>query len=186
MSMSSEWINRLRHLGRRSRFEGGLDDEIRFHIETRTAELEESGLSHTDAHAQARREFGPIARMSEDSRAAWQFHWLEDLAADIRYAVRAFRRSPTFTFTAVLSLALGIGANSAIFTALDAVLWRPLPVVEPNRLVDFSISRGKLPPETDLPAPFALQLRESNIFDGLTIETADGLSFLTTAVPSGF
>jgi putative ABC transport system permease protein len=172
-----EWINRLRHLGRRSRFEGDLDDEIRFHIETRAAELEASGVSRSDAHAQARREFGPVARAGENSRAAWQFHWLEDLAADIRYALRAFRRSPTFTLTAVLSLALGIGANSAIFTALDAVLWRPLPVADPGRLVDFSITRGKLPPETDLPAPFAQQLRESNIFDGLTIETADGLSF---------
>src|SRR5882672_10612851 len=177
MSIASEWINRLRHLGRRSRFEGGLDDEIHFHIETRTAELEESGLSHADAHAQARHEFGPIARMSEDARAAWHFKWLEDFIADIRYALRAFRRSPTFTLTAVLSLALGIGANSAIFTTLDAVLWRPLPVADPGRLVDFSITRDKLPVETDLPAAFAQQLRASNIFDGLSIESADGLSF---------
>jgi predicted permease len=177
MAILREWMNRLRHLGRHSRFEGDLDDEIRFHIDSRQAELEASGLSESDAHAQARREFGSIARMAEDSRAAWQFRWLEDLAVDILYALRAFRRNPAFTLTAVLSLALGIGANSAIFTALDAVLWRPLPVADPNRLVNFSISRDKLPVETDLPAAFAEQLRASNIFDGITIEAADGLSF---------
>jgi macrolide transport system ATP-binding/permease protein len=62
-------------------------------------------------------------------------HLLEDLASDLRFAARTFRRSPTFTITAILSLGLGIGANSAIFTALDAVLWKPLPVQNPHTLV---------------------------------------------------
>src|SRR6266436_5560284 len=140
MALGSEWINRLRHLGRRSQFENELDDEVRFHIESRAAELQASGISRPDAMAKARREFGSIARMSEDSRAAWQVRWLEDMLADLRYAARSFRRSPGFTLTAILSLALGIGANAAIFNALYTVLWKPLPVASPERLVDLSIS----------------------------------------------
>src|SRR4030081_316715 len=128
MAIGSEWLDRLLHIGRRTRLEDGLDEGIRFHIETRAQELEDAGLSRSAALIQARREFGSVTLMREDSRAAWQFRWLEDFAADLRYCLRAFRRTPVFALTAVLSLAFGIGANSAIFTALDAVLWRPLPV----------------------------------------------------------
>src|SRR5215212_190858 len=152
MAIGTEWFNRLLHIGRGPRFEDGLDEEIRFHLETRTRELEDAGLARSAALTQARREFGSVALMREDSRADWQFRWLEDLGADLRYCLRAFRRTPVFALTAVLSLALGIGANSAIFTALDAVLWRPLPVAAPEQLVQLSISRTRLPDETDVPA----------------------------------
>src|SRR5260370_27815467 len=121
MSIRSEWINRLRHLARGSRFESDLEDEIRFHIETRAAELEQSGISGPDALAQARREFGSIALAREDSPAAWQFRWLVDLAVDLRHALRAFNPNPAFTLTAVISLALGIRAPSVVFSALDAL-----------------------------------------------------------------
>src|SRR5258708_39265698 len=137
MSFRREWMNRFRYFGRRKPFDGELDDEVRFHFESRTAELEASGLSRADALAQAHREFGPVARMREDSRAAWQFRWLEDLFADLRYALRAFRRSPGFTLTAVLSLALGIGANTAIFSLIDKILLKTLPVREAQQLVAF-------------------------------------------------
>ena len=177
MSIRREWINRFRHLGSRNRFEGDLDDEIRFHIETRVADLKDSGLSAPDALAQAHREFGSIALMREESRAAWNFRWLQDVVVDLRHAFRCFRRSPAFTLTAVLSLALGIGGTSAIYTALDAVLWKPLPVVDPNSLVTFSISRDKRSPQTTVPAAFVGQLRASGIFAGLAVNTGDGLSF---------
>src|SRR6266550_4069059 len=147
-----EWISRLRHFARGPRFESDLEDEIRFHIETRADELEKSGSCRSDALAQARREFGSIALAREDSRAAWQFRWLEDLAVDLRHALRTFRRNPAFTLTAVISLALGIGATSVVFSALDALLWRPLPVADPGSLVKFSISRDRAGPEMDLPA----------------------------------
>src|SRR5204862_1655394 len=149
VAIGTEWLHRLLHLGRPTRFENDLGDEIRFHLETRVRDLQAAGLSHSDALLQARREFGSVSLAREDSRAAWQFRWLADLLSDLRYCLRAFRRTPVFALTAVLSLALGIGANSAIFTALDAVLWRPLRVAAPHQLVHFSISRGKLADETD-------------------------------------
>src|SRR5579871_1533850 len=115
-------MKRFRHLFGRSRFERELDDEIRFHLEARAEELESSGVSREEAMARARREFGSRALAREGSRAAWRFQWLEDLAADVRQALRGFRRNPAFALTALLSLALGIGGASAIYTALDAVL----------------------------------------------------------------
>jgi macrolide transport system ATP-binding/permease protein len=177
LSIFAEWVNRFRYAGRRVRFDDELDDEIRFHLETRAAELERSGLSRDDASAQARREFGSTTRMREESRSAWQFQWLEDLGADLRYAFRSFVRSPGFTVTAVLSLALGIGANTAIFTALDAVLWRPLPVAEPAGLVQLSIlrkgSRGIYNP----PAELVRRLPGTGVFSDVIASTSDGLSF---------
>jgi len=178
MPIRTEWINRLRYAGRRTRFEDEFDDEIRFHLETRAAEIEQTGLSHNDALAQARREFGSVTRSREESRSAWQFVWLQDLAADLRYAFRAFGRSPGFTATAVLSLALGIGANSAIFTALDTVMWRDLPVADPASLVKLSVLRENNVGPFDLPAEFVRQVQESGIFsDVITRPNADGLSF---------
>jgi len=175
MSVWREWANRLR--GRASGFDADLDEEIRCHLEMRAAELVASGVSHADASMQARREFGSRALAGEESRAAWHFQWLADFAADVRHAVRSFRRSPAFTLTAILSLGLGIGATTAIFTALDAVLLRPVPVAQADRLVGFRLTRAIGEPEIDLPAPLARQLKESNIFGGMILAAGDGISF---------
>jgi macrolide transport system ATP-binding/permease protein len=172
-----EWINRLRYLGRRAPFDGELQDEVWFHLESRAAELEEAGLIHRDAQAQARREFGPVARMQENSRAAWQFRWLEDLFADLRFAFRAFSRSPGFTLTAVLSLALGIGANTAIFSAMDTVLWKPLPVADPNRLVRLVATGSNGRWTNQIWADFVRPLRSSGTFADVITLSEDGLSF---------
>jgi macrolide transport system ATP-binding/permease protein len=177
MATRREWINRLRYLGRRSRFEGDLDDEIRFHIENRAEELQGSGVTRDDALAQAQREFGSVIRVREDSREAWQFRSIEDLAADVRYALRAFRRSPGFTLTAVLSLALGIGANSAIFTAMDAVLWKPLPVANPQSLVLLSATREGRRNIGAFELAFANRLQRARVFSDIVVIDSDGLSF---------
>jgi hypothetical protein len=103
--MFTEWLNRLLYLVRRSRFDVELDRELQFHLETRADELEAEGLGREAAMARARREFGPHARTREEVRSAWQFRVLEDLAGDIRYAARAFRRNPAFAATAIVCLA---------------------------------------------------------------------------------
>jgi predicted permease len=178
MGALREWVNRLRYLGGRSRYEDDLDVEVRFHIESRAAELEAAGLSPLEAVAKARSEFGSIARAAEDSRAAWQFRWIEDLAGDLRYGIRSFRRSPGFTVTAILSLALGIGANAAIFNAIYTVLWKPLPVSKPEELVAFSIWSDKEGKASDLPLAFVGQLRRAEIFKDVSVMSADGLSLV--------
>ena len=116
MSLLKEIMRRTGYLGRRSQFDRELDDEIQFHIETRTEELEQEGMPAEAARERARREFGPRARVHEDSRAAWQFQWIEDFWRDLSYAARAFRKSPGFTAVAVLSLGIGVGANYVMFT----------------------------------------------------------------------
>jgi macrolide transport system ATP-binding/permease protein len=172
-----ESLNRLRYLAGLGRGEMDLEDEMRFHLEARAAELESGGMPRDEARALARREFGSLALAQEESRAAWEFRWLRDFASDLRHALRACLRTPAFTLTAVLSLALGIGGASAIYTALDAVLWKPLPVADPDRLVAFSISRENRNPATGLPAAFVSRLRASGVFAAVAVMDDDGLSF---------
>ena len=102
---------------------------------------------------------------------------LQDLTADLLFATRTFRRSPTFSITAILSLALGIGANSAIFTALDTVLWKPLPVANPSSLVRLVAARGHDQELAGLPSGFIDQLRRANLCSDLATFSNDGLSF---------
>jgi len=129
MSVLSEWVNRLRYLGRRARFDSDLADEIQFHLETRAAELREDGVPAAEAMSQARREFGSDAVAREDSREAWQLQWLEHLGADLRFGSRMLRRDKGFSVLAILCLTLGIGANAAVFTWIEGNLLRPFPAV---------------------------------------------------------
>ena len=139
MSQLKESLRRLTYLLRRSRFDRELDTELQFHVEARADELVETGLPRTAALAQARREFGSSARVREDTRSAWQLHWLEDLFADLRYAARGFRRNPAFALTAIACLALGIGANTTIFSIAVEVLFSQPSVRDPQTLVSLTI-----------------------------------------------
>jgi predicted permease len=120
---------RLRNLG------SDLDRELKYHIDRRASDLMLSGLAEPEARRQATLELGGVTQVREEVRDIWLTRWLRDFMYDLRFSARSFLRRPSFTATAVLSLALGIGATTAIYSLLDQVVRRALPVHEPERLV---------------------------------------------------
>ena len=135
--------SRLGGSGKRSCPEEELDREIASHLELEAEEQEESGLPPEEAHNAARRAFGNTAIVREDVHAIWSAVWLERFARDVKYASRSVRKSPGFAAVAVLTLALGIGANTAIFSAINALMLRPLPFTAADQLVRiYSIQKG--------------------------------------------
>src|ERR1700722_6587389 len=128
------WLQRL---FARWRMERNLDKEIQFHVESQVADKVRSGISEIEARRLTRLEFGGSEQIKEDCRQSRGTMWLESLVQDVRFGLRQLRKSPGFTFIAILSLMLGIGANTAIFTLLNAILLRPLPVQKPSELLLF-------------------------------------------------
>src|SRR5919106_4138981 len=118
---------------RRKQFEADMDAELRLHIDSYVADLVRSGVSLEEAERRARVEFGSIEASKDECREAWGLQRLDELRADVRLAFRTIRRSPGFAAIIVLSLALGIGANTAIFGVFDAVMLRLLPVRHANQ-----------------------------------------------------
>jgi putative ABC transport system permease protein len=171
--------------GRRKRDEE-LDEEVQSHLRMAAEDRVAQGETAEDARAAARREFGNVALVKEDTRQMWGWTWLEQLAADVRYGLRQLRRNPGFTAVAILTLALGIGANTAIFSAVDAVLLRPLPFVDPGQLVTVFQAR----PQDGIPAdgfsyPNFTECREhNNVFTEMAATQAHDLTLTGAGQPT--
>jgi hypothetical protein len=125
---------RLRALFRRGAAERELDEELRFHIEMETEQNLRSGMPPAEASRRALRDFGGVQPTKEAHRDV-RGRWLEELIADTRYALRTLRRAPVLAGAAIITLALGIGANTTIFSAVNAEILKPLPFASPGRLV---------------------------------------------------
>jgi len=145
--------------GRRRR-ERELDEEIRSHFHMAVEERVARGESREDAERAVRREFGNEARVREVTRMMWGGMWLDRLAQDVRYGLRSLRRDPGFTSVAILTLGLGIGATTAMFTVVHGTLVSPLPYAEPERLVDVAAAPAEQPNSVGLLDRHFVELRE--------------------------
>src|SRR5712671_6150558 len=165
------WSNRFRNLFRTNKLDGEIDEELDFHVEARFRDNIRAGMPPAEARQDAVRRFGSRMRSLEGAREANILVWLETVRQDIRYAFRTLLKNRGFTAVAVASLALGIGANTAIFSLIDTLLIKLLPVRKPEELVRLGIpgSGPKARIETAFSYPMYEEIRDGNSsFAGIT------------------
>ncbi|MBI4910440.1 MAG: ABC transporter permease [Acidobacteria bacterium] len=129
---------RIRSLTERDRLERELDQELVFHLAEQKADYERQAMTAAEAEFRARREFGALGSLAEQCRDQRHTRWIEDLLTDARFAIRGLRQSPGFTWAAVATIALGLGANLALFSTAYRVLFRPLPYADPDQLLEIA------------------------------------------------
>src|SRR5579863_10148860 len=163
---------RLFNWFRRGSLERGLDRELHYHFDRRVADLTSVGIPEHEARRRVTVELG-LVRVREEVRDVWLTRWLRDFLYDLRFSARSFLRSPGFTATTLLSLALGIGATTAIYSLVDQVILHALPVREPGRLVllDWSaddLITGTIGSSPSMPHPVCRELQQqTRFFDGV-------------------
>ena len=185
MNWLGEFARRLAMLFRRRKFDGDMDEEIRLHLELREKELAADGFPIEQAHTTARKNFGNALALREASHDSWGWACLEHLAQDLKFAFRMLRKSPGFTVVAVLTLALGIGANAAIFSVVNAILLHPLPIRDPGRVV---VLHDQLPglnlPRTPVSSPeFHSYSAHRNIFESTALVVGRSLNLTGVGQP---
>jgi macrolide transport system ATP-binding/permease protein len=177
------WLKRISSIVRAGQTERDLDEELQHHIELKTQKNIEAGMSHEEARYAAVRAFGGVEQKKEGCRDADRMRWLEDLIQDLRFAQRQLRRNPGFTIVAVLTLALGIGANTAVFSLIDAVLLRPLPYSHPSRLFQlFPTQAGHAMVATSYPA-FEDWKKQSRTCETMAAYEQDDLNLTGASYP---
>ncbi|HUD12826.1 MAG TPA: permease prefix domain 1-containing protein, partial [Terracidiphilus sp.] len=144
--MMREFLTRLRFLALR-RPQSELDEELNFHVEQSVERNVAAGMTAEEARRQAMIEFGGVERAREqtfEQRPGW---WMGTVEQDVRYALRGFRRNPVFTIAVIATLAVGIGATTAVFSVVDRILFRPLPYAHDDRLVSVGLTAPIIPQE---------------------------------------
>jgi hypothetical protein len=181
-------IKQITNWFRRKNLESGLDRELQYHVDWRVTDLIHSGLAEPEARRRVALELGAATQLREEVRDIWLNRWLRDFVHDLRFSARSILRSPSFTATAVLSLALGIGATTALYSLIDQIVLRALPVEHPERLVliDWNGFQNAETFGTSnlMSYPICLDLQQQrDFFDGVFCRAATTINFSTGAEP---
>jgi predicted permease len=164
---------------RRNRFEDEMRAEMAFHLQAYIDDLIARGVAPAEAERRARMEFGTVDALKEDCRQSRRLQLLDTTRQDLRYAWRMMRKTPGFTAAAIISLGLGIGANTAIFTLVDAVMLRTMPIADPDRLFYLAHGSGDNPGTSSNYGLFEQYAALTDVFDGVTAYTTNGFKVTT-------